>query len=185
MGKSACADLLRKRGLPVIDTDELAREVVEPGQPALEEIQRAFGPEVVQANGQLRRDVLARRVFADPAARKTLEGILHPRIRELWRSRLAALADKNTPLGAVVIPLLFETGAEADLDVTVCVACSPATQAERLAARGWSGRQIEDRIRAQWPVEQKISRASYVIWSEGSLQVHADQLDKILGRLAA
>ena len=79
MGKSACTQLLRARAIPVVDTDELAREVVEPGQPALLEVQRLFGSDILDSTGRLRRDLLARRVFADPDLRKQLEAILHPR----------------------------------------------------------------------------------------------------------
>src|SRR5690242_13889514 len=89
MGKSTADKLLRERGVPVVDTDMLARQIVEPGQPALAEIQQCFGPEVIGADQQLRRDELARRVFNDPVARKQLEDILHPRIRELWQEQVA------------------------------------------------------------------------------------------------
>ena len=84
MGKSVAAQFLRERGARVVDTDEFARQLVEPGQPALAEIQTVFGNNVVAPNGELRRDQLARIVFADAAARKKLEAILHPRIRERW-----------------------------------------------------------------------------------------------------
>src|SRR5437016_7708591 len=96
MGKSAAGDLLRARGIHVLDTDQLAREVVEPGQPALAEIQAAFGSEFVGPDGRLRRDLLARRVFADPEARKQLEAIVHPRIRKLW---LAAVGTWRSQIG--------------------------------------------------------------------------------------
>src|SRR5437870_9527621 len=82
MGKSTCAQLLRSRDIPVVDTDDLARTVVEPGQRALAEIRTAFGPQVIDKEGQLNRGELARAVFSDPAARKRLESILHPLIRE-------------------------------------------------------------------------------------------------------
>src|SRR6185295_14888616 len=88
MGKSAAAQLLQERGVPVVDTDLLARQVVEPGGPALQEIQRAFGGELVGPDGGLRRKELARVVFSDPTARQRLEAILHPRIRDLWRQQL-------------------------------------------------------------------------------------------------
>src|SRR5271157_4619779 len=119
MGKSAAAELLRARGVPVVDTDELARQVVEGGQPALAEVSRVFGPEVLGPEGRLRRNELAERVFADPVARKRLEAILHPRIRALWRAQVAAWRKESPPCAAVVIPLLFETGAEAELDETI------------------------------------------------------------------
>ncbi len=183
MGKSACADLVRQRKIPVTDTDLLARQVVEPGQPALQEVHRIFGPEMLDAAGRLRRDLMARRVFADPGARKQLETILHPRIRELWQAEARTWRAQNLKLGAVAIPLLFETKAEQELDGIICVACSSATQMSRLQARGWSTDQIEQRIKAQWPIDQKIAKSNFVIWTEGPLEIHAAQLDRILSFL--
>jgi dephospho-CoA kinase len=183
MGKSASLQLLQTRGIAVVDTDDLGRELVEPGQPALAEIREAFGPDVVGADGRLCRAKLAQRVFADPAARGRLEGILHPRIRRLWRAQFEAWRAEGRPLAVVVIPLLFETGAEGEVDAVLCAACSAATQQQRLLARGWAASQIRQRIQAQWPAEKKIALADYVIWTEGSMEVHAQQLDRVLGRL--
>jgi len=184
MGKSTSAQLLQARGVPVVDTDDLARQVVQPGQPALAEVLAAFGPQIAGPDGRLRRDELARRVFADSTARLRLEGILHPRIRELWRAQMKAWRAEGRPFAVVVIPLLFETKAKAELDATICVACSAATQQERLRARGWPAEQIQQRLQAQLPTEQKIARADYLIWTEGSLDVHAAQVDRILSLLS-
>jgi dephospho-CoA kinase len=180
MGKSACTKLLRARGVPVVDTDDLAREVVEPGQPALAEVQRLFGPEITDRDGWLRRDLLAARVFADAKARKQLEEVLHPRIRQLWRGQADSWRTEGRAVAAVAIPLLFETKAQTELDAVICVACSSATQFQRLQARGWSGEQIAQRVSAQWPIEQKIANSTYLIWTEASLDIHAAQLDRIL-----
>jgi dephospho-CoA kinase len=184
MGKSACADLLRQRRAPVVDTDALARQVVEPGQPAWAEVRRAFGPGVFGPDGRLRRDQLARLVFADPAARRRLEAILHPPIRRLWRAQVEAWRAEGRPLAVVVIPLLFETRAEPELDATICVACSAATQHQRLQPRGWSADQLAQRLAAQWPIDRKMALADFVIWTEATLQLHAAQLDRILRRLS-
>ena len=184
MGKSTSAQFFRARGVPVVDTDDLARQVVEPGQPALAEVLAAFGPQFAGPDGQLRRDELARRVFADPGARQRLEEILHPRIRALWRAQVETWRAEGRPLAVVVIPLLFETKAEADLDATICVACSAAMQQQRLRARGWSTEQIQQRLQAQWPVETKIERADYLVWTEAGLDTHAAQVERILGLLA-
>jgi dephospho-CoA kinase len=180
MGKSTSAQLLRSRGVPVVDTDDLARQVVEPGQPALAEVREAFGVEIVRTDGRLRREELARRVFGDPAARQQLEKILHPRIRLLWQAQMETWRSEGRPLAVVVIPLLFETKAEVEVDATLCVACSAATQQQRLLARGWPPNQIEQRLRAQWPTEDKIARADYLVWTEAGLDVHAAQLEQIL-----
>src|SRR5689334_8516826 len=149
MGKSTAAEILRQRGVPVIDTDQLARDVVQPGQPALEEIKLAFGNELVDVRGCLRRDRLAEIVFSDPAAREKLESITHPRIRALWGKEVEGWRAQHQPVGAVIIPLLFETHAEKEFDSTICVACSAATQQKRLQERGWTPEQIEQRVAAQ------------------------------------
>jgi dephospho-CoA kinase len=180
MGKSTAAQLLRSRGVAVVDTDDLARQVVEPGQPALAEVREAFGADILAPGGQLRRDELARRVFADAAARLRLENILHPRILGLWRAQMETWRAAGRPLAVVVIPLLFETKAEAELDATICVACSAATQHYRLVARGWPLEQIEQRLQAQWPIEKKMASADYLVWTEAGLDVHAAQIERIL-----
>ena len=87
-------------------------------------------------------------------------------------------------MAVVVIPLLFETRAETELDATICVACSAATQRQRLLARGWSPEQVEQRRQAQWPIEQKMGRADYLVWTEAGLDVHAAQIERILRLLA-
>ncbi len=180
MGKSAAAKILADRGIPLVDTDVLARQIVEPGQPALKEIQQTFGDGVIASNGQLRRDVLAQIVFSDPAARQKLEAITHPRIRKLWREQVEAWRSAKVPVACVVIPLLFETSAEKEFDATLCVACSAATQQKRLQERGWGAEQITRRIAAQAPIESKIAKANFVLWSEGSLDILAAQIDRIL-----
>jgi dephospho-CoA kinase len=179
MGKSTSARLLAEHGVPVIDADVIAREVVEPGQPALAEIVSAFGRNLLDANGELRRDALAEIVFASPDKLKQLESIVHPRIRERWMAESEAWKKENKAAGVVVIPLLFETNAQSHFDSIVCVACFGMTQCERLRARGWSEQQIEQRLAAQWPIEKKIAGSNYVVWTEGDLRTHARQLERI------
>ena len=183
MGKSTAAGFFLQLGAQVVDTDELARELVQPGQPALAEIRLEFGEEIVAADGQLKRDELAGRVFADAGARRKLEAILHPRIREGWQAQAERWRQENCSVALVVIPLLFEASAEKHFDKIICVACSPAAQRERLRARGWSEAQIQGRIAAQWPTEQKMARSDFVLWTEGSTAVHRQQVERILGRL--
>jgi dephospho-CoA kinase len=180
MGKSTSAEFLRQRGVAVVDTDVLAREVVEPGSPALAEIVKSFGFESLDAEGRLRRGDMARRVFADDAARSALENIIHPRIRERWLQQVETWRGEGRPLAAVVIPLLYETNAQSHFDAILCVACSPQSQQQRLVARGWSPDQITQRLRAQWPVAKKIELADYLIWTESTPEVHAAQLDRVL-----
>ena len=180
MGKSTAADLLRKRALPVVDSDVIAREVVEPGQPALAEVQQVFGGDIVGADGRLRRAELARRVFADAEARRKLEEILHPRIRAIWQAQLESWRAERRPAAVAVIPLLFETDGARQFDATICVACCANTQRQRLRARGWTDEQIDQRIAAQLSAEQKMAQADYVVWTEGGLDVHEAQLQRII-----
>jgi dephospho-CoA kinase len=183
MGKTTAAKFFAERGLSIIDTDELARELVEPGQPALAEIRKVFGDSAIDGQGRLRRDEVAKAVFADVSKRQQLEGILHPRIREAWLAQVEKFRGEGRAAAVVVIPLLFETGAEKQFMHIVCVACSSGTQRARLARRGWGEDQIEQRIAAQWPTEKKIAAAQFVIWSEGGIEVHQAQVDRILERL--
>lgn len=185
MGKSTATTLLAELGAPVVDTDVIARQIVEPGQPALAEIRAVFGPGVFRGDGSLHRDELARVVFSEAPARRKLEAILHPRIREIWLAQVEKWRASQLAVGVVVIPLLFETNAASHFDATICVACSAPTQLQRLQARGWSREQIEQRSQAQWPAEEKMKRSDYVVWTEGSLAAHREQLKRILAALSA
>jgi dephospho-CoA kinase len=182
MGKSTAGEFLRQQGVSVSDTDVIARQLVEPGQPALEEIVGRFGPSVLSAGGRLNRRELARLVFPDPAARADLEAILHPRIRAAWGAAVEDWRAAGNATGAVIIPLLFETGAAALFDAVVCLACSGASQWQRLRQRGWSDGEIRQRLEAQFPLEQKIAQSDFVVWTDTTLEAHAEQLRRILLR---
>lgn len=185
MGKSTAAAFFERHGARVVDTDHLARELVQPGQSALAEIQSVFGKAIVTPDGFLRRQELAELVFADIGLRRKLEAILHPRIRERWLAQVEQWRKASCALAVVAIPLLFETGAEEWFDKIICVACSESSRYERLAKRGWNGGQIQQRIAAQMPVVEKICRADFVIWSEGEIENHERQVNCILDTLAA
>ena len=180
MGKSTAAELLKTRGIAVVDTDDLARRVVEPGQPARSEILEAFGSHLADATGQLRREALAAIVFNNPSARATLEAITHPRITELWRHQIQVWRNEGRGTAVVVIPLLFETKVETEFDAVICLACSAPTQQQRLRTRGWSVEQIQQRCAAQWPVAEKMQRSHFVVWTEGEVSVTARQLELII-----
>ncbi|MEK7780398.1 MAG: dephospho-CoA kinase [Verrucomicrobiota bacterium] len=180
MGKSTAAQFLQARGIAVVDTDELARQVVELGQPALAEILQTFGSHLADSTGHLRREALAAIVFNDSSARATLEAITHPRITELWRQQLQAWRNEGRATAVVVIPLLFETKVDAEFDAVICLACSAPTQQQRLRARGWSVEQIQQRCAAQLPVADKMLRSDFVVWTEGDVTVSAQQLTRII-----
>lgn len=179
MGKSTAGDLLQRRGVSVVDTDVIARAMVEPGQPCLQEISDCFGANLIRDDGQLDREELACIVFSDARARERLEAILHPRIRAEWSEQAAKWNAQGQRVGVVIIPLLFETNAAALFDATVCLACSAQTQFQRLTDRGWTPEQIRQRQAAQWSIEQKINHSNYVVWTDTTLQVHAAQLERI------
>ena len=166
-GKSTVADLFAELGVPIIDTDLIAREVVEPGRPALDEIRETFGPSAIDADGRLDRNAMRAIVFADDAKRRTLEGILHPRIRA-EAARQAALA--TGPYHIVVVPLLAESPMRAEMDRILVVDCSVATQLERLLARDAGSRdQAERMIAAQATREERLAIADDVIENDGDL----------------
>jgi dephospho-CoA kinase len=184
MGKSTVAEYLRSRGEELIDTDEVAREVTRPGSEALGEIAREIGPEVLAADGSLNRGALAARVFGAESQRKALERILHPRIRQRWLRQIEEWRAEGKTRAIVVIPLLFETGAQGELGRVICVGCTPRVQMTRLMTRGWSREQAQQRIAAQWPIERKMDLADGVIWNEGSVEMCLEQAARLFGREA-
>lgn len=179
MGKSTVAEYLKGRGEFVIDTDQLARELVSPGEPALLEIVQLFGNSVLLRDGALDRAALGKIVFADRDKLKALEAILHPRIRNAWRLRLDEQAVQGRRRAVVVIPLLFETGAETELNTVICVACSSKSQVFRLRSRGWNDEEIQRRCAAQKPVREKMDLSQRVVWSEFSRDITELQVDQI------
>jgi len=183
MGKSAAASLLAARGVPVVDTDDLARQLVIPGSEALSEIRTAFGPDTIGPDGTLERRWLAQRVFSDPAARGQLEQILHPRIATAWRAEVEQWRRVRIATGTVVIPVWFEKGHGSRCAAVGCVPRSRGTQRRRLRDRGWSAEQIDARNSAQLAVPEKVSRSRFVVWTEGSLEAHAGQWRRVLDRV--
>jgi dephospho-CoA kinase len=179
-GKTAVSEWLEGAGCKVCDTDDLARHFTQPGQPVLAQIAEAFGPALFDPDGTLNRGALAERVFNDLGEREKLEHILHPAIREAWQRQLAEWRTENVGAACVVIPLLYETGAESSFDAVLCTACSAATQRSRLRKRGWSDAQIDARLAAQLPQAAKLERADFVIWTEGAMASTEGQLREVL-----
>ncbi len=166
-GKTAVSDRFAALGVPVIDADRLSRELVAQGQPALAEIAAAFGPAVLTAAGELDRAALGRRVFADPAARRRLEAILHPRIRAAMQERIATL---TAPYVVLVIPLLLETGQTDLVDRVLVVDASSQRQRERVRQRDrLSDERIEQMLAAQVDRATRLAAAHDVIDNESDL----------------
>jgi dephospho-CoA kinase len=182
-GKSMAAEELAARGAVIIDADLLAREVVEPGTPALAAIIDRFGPEVVR-DGQLDRARLAQIVFADPLARRDLERIVHPAVR----ARAAELerAAGDAAVVVHVIPLLVETGQHQDFDLVVTVDADHETQIQRLMLRnGFSRAEAESRIAAQASREDRKRAADVVLDNTGSLAQLREQIDALWAELSS
>lgn len=179
MGKSAAAAILAEEGVPVIDTDLIAREVVKQGEPGLRAVQSAFGSDVIADDGSLNRAALAKQVFADPSARARLESILHPLIRQRWLDAVQKLKSEGAESAVVVIPLLFETAAEQEFKRVICIACSTSLQSARLHERGWNAAEVTGRLAAQWPIAKKIERSDFVIWNDSALEVLREQLGRV------
>lgn len=181
-GKSAVTDRLAALGAEIIDADRVAREVVEPGQPALAEVVARFGAGVVDAAGRLDRAALRRRVFDDSGERRALEAILHPRIRALLRARAEAASG---PYCVVAVPLLVESGGDYGwLDCVVVVDVPEHVQLQRLMARdGHPEALARAMIGAQSTREQRLARADEVVRNEGTLaDLHAE-VDRLHARL--
>lgn len=180
-GKSTVASRLRAHRVPVIDADELAREVLGPGSEGLREVALAFGARVLDSSGALDRKALARVVFADDSERRKLNAITHPRIAALTAERAAELARRNEALACYEAALIVENGvADAFRPLVVC-ACPEDLQASRLQAReGVSEQDALRRIRAQKPVAEKVAAADYVIDTSGSHEDNARQTDDVL-----
>lgn len=176
-GKSAAADAFAALGVPVIDTDVIARDVVAPGSPALAEVVAAFGPQFLDAGGGLDRRQLRTHVFADPAARKRLELILHPHI---GARTLAALERTVAPYCILVVPLLVESGFARHVDRVLVVDCPEPLQRERLAGRdGSSAAEIERMLAAQLSRAGRLQHADDVLNNAGSLDDLREQVRKL------
>ena len=169
-GKSAVGRLLEELGLKRLDTDLVARQVVEPGTPGLRAIVDRFGPEVLNPRKELDRQALAKIVFDDEQQRKALERILHPLIwDEVEQFVERCQVDRHHAV--IEVPLLFENRREDRFDEVWVVATTPELQARRLATRnGWSADEVRARISSQMPLAEKIQRADVVIHNVGTIE---------------
>jgi dephospho-CoA kinase len=176
-GKSTVANLFAALGVPIVDTDLLAREVVAPGSALLAQVVEHFGPAVLKPDGSLDRRELRSRVFAAPDERRWLEALTHPAIRTLTDER----CDTATgPYSIVAIPLLAETGAAARFDRVLVVDCEPELQLARLMARDGSTREEAQRVvAAQAPRATRLALAHDVIHNNESLAAVRDQVEKL------
>jgi dephospho-CoA kinase len=184
-GKSVVSSMFAQLGADVIDADQLARKVVEPGQPALEEIATAFGRDMLLPDGRLDRGKLGRIIFADPGARGRLNAITHPRIRKRMAAEIAARTSRPGVL-IVDIPLLYESDRTDTVDTVIVVWVDAETQLRRLIERdGLSEEEARQRIAAQMPLDEKRARADVVIDNSASRENTQGQVEAIYRRYAA
>jgi dephospho-CoA kinase len=181
-GKSAVSALFRELGAAVIDADELARQVVEPGSPALAEIAETFGPDLIGPDGRLARRELAGRVFGDPQAVARLNAIIHPRVRG---ETLRLLGEwKDAPLIVLDVPLLFEAGMQSLADKVAVVVISENQRFYRLRHRGFSEREVIQRLGAQMPQADKIRQADFIIDNSGTIEATRKQVQTLMDQLS-
>jgi dephospho-CoA kinase len=169
-GKSTVARMLEKRGAVVFDADVLARQAVAPGTPGFDQVIERFGPNVLAPGGGLDREALASIVFSDPAARRDLEGIVHPEVRRMFAEGCEEYRDSDRVV-VFSAPLLVETGMHTAFDLLIVVSAPVATQIERLMRdRGMGERDIQARIAVQLPLEAKAEVADILVDNEGTLE---------------
>lgn len=184
-GKSTVANLLREAGIPVVDADELARQAVSPGSPALGQIMAKFGSEVLMPNGELNRAALGKVVFANPEKLRQLEGILHPIIQNLRSVERRRLETEGHAIAFYDVPLLFEKNMSDEFDQVVLVYCPESLQRLRLKSRdGLSDVEIDQRLAAQINIEKKKSMADFVLDNSGDVSALLVAVGDLLSKFA-
>ena len=183
-GKSAVSAMLREMGFAVLDADALAHKLIEPGQPAYDEVLQEFGPSIADTSGRIDRAKLGAMVFADLAKLDRLNAIVHPRVAEVILSQFEVWRRSGVRDAVFVeAALLVESGIHKKLDGLVVVWCRPEQQLERLLARGLSKTEALRRIDAQLPVEEKLRLATEKIDCSGSLEETRRQVEALAGKL--
>lgn len=185
-GKSAAAAVLRRLGVPVIDADELAREVVRPGQQAWKEVVDTFGPAILHEDKTVDRRMLRRIIFDDPEARRKLESIIHPRVRALAEKKIRQLSQAGHSVIVYEVPLLFEGQLHRWLRPVILVACDASAQTKRLRERDHlTAAAAQRHLDAQMSLEEKRRLADYVIENNDTLEELAEQVKTVLEKIHA
>lgn len=181
-GKSEVGRIWAEAGVPVFDTDAETHRCLRPGSPVFRAIVRRFGRDVLGTQGAVDRRRLGAVVFGDAQARGDLEAIVHPAVFRAV-TRWCRKAFRTSKVAAVMIPLLFETGATAGWTDIVCVTAPAASVRRRLAGRGLTPREMQARLRAQWPVARKVRQSDHVIDNRGSLAALKTKALQVLRRV--
>ncbi|MGD9873025.1 MAG: dephospho-CoA kinase [Kiritimatiellia bacterium] len=178
-GKSAAGAALERLNVAVLDADHEAHRLMRKGTPVYNRVLEAFGPSIMGADGEIDRARLAAVVFPDPPKLELLNSLVHPAVRQSWREWAAARREEGRD-AAVVIPLLYETGETEGWDAVICITAPEDAVRRRLKARGMNDRQIDERMRAQMPLEKKSALADYVALNAGTLDELECSLKAIL-----
>lgn len=174
-GKSTVSASLKKRGWQVIDTDEIAREMLEPGTEGYKKVIDSFGSSILNSDSSIDRAHLGDIIFTDSGKRSLLNSILHPLIQTEWHLQYSVFVERGATF--VVIPLLYEVEVSGWFDSVACVGCARVTQQMRLKQRGFDSEQIQVRIEAQMSLEQKLKKSDLVIWNNGSEELLERQVN--------
>jgi dephospho-CoA kinase len=178
-GKTRVGDWFESHGWTVVCTDKIVHELYEPGQKLPPLIEKEFGPKVLTQKGRVDRKILADIVFNDAKALLRLNEIVHPSVRDEWKKQ-AEISRSKGKSAMVMIPLAYETNVTAQFDQTWVVACNMSEQKKRLAERGISFTQVEQRIAAQMALQKKIDLADIVIWNNDSWNITESQLSHLI-----
>ncbi|KAA8446575.1 dephospho-CoA kinase [Weissella paramesenteroides] len=180
-GKTTISNYLKTKGIPVLDADEYARKVVEPGTPGLTDIVNTFGKQVLQSDGSLNRKLLGQIIFNDMTARQKLNDITHPRIQQMMTDELQKLAKGKTPLVILDIPLLLENHNIAGADAIMVVTVPESIQLNRLMQRNnLTKEEAQRRIDAQMPLSEKEKLADFIVDNSGTIANTLTQVDKVI-----
>lgn len=183
-GKTTISNYLKSINIPVLDADEYARKVVEPGTPGLAEITNTFGEQILQPDGSLNRKLLGQIVFNDSSARQTLNDITHPRIQQMMADELHRLAEQQIPLVILDIPLLLENKNVAGADAVMVVTIPESLQLTRLMQRNnLTEKEAQSRISAQMPLVEKEKLADFVIDNSGTISSTQKQVEKVIQKI--
>jgi len=174
-GKTEAAQRMSSHGIPILDTDKVAHEVMTPGTEVFEHLIDRFGQEILNRDGTLCRSRLAEIVFSDEEALRELNRLVHPEVGRRWR---AWLTSRTGPAAVVAIPLLVETGCQREFDDILCISSSKNLMRRRLASRGLTPGQAEQRIQSQLPLEEKEKVATWILTNNGSLAEFHRKVDQ-------
>ncbi len=180
-GKSTVANILRRKGLPVLDADQIAKDVLQNGTLGLKKVLETFGKDLIGSDGELNRQKMAQLVFNSPSDLQKLEAIVHPLVQEKVKETRKNLEEKGNKIAFYDVPLLFEKNLQSHFDATVLVSCSQALQRSRMKSRNrWTDEEIEARLKSQLPLSKKEKIAKFIIYNNSTLDQLETQVEQFL-----